>query len=466
MGSIYNGNKNINIDIPEDVQYIMDTLNEKGFEAYAVGGCIRDSLLKRQPEDWDITTSAHPSEIKALFRNTVDTGIKHGTVTVLWGKNAFEVTTYRVEGEYEDNRHPTSVCFISNLIEDLQRRDFTINAIAYNTEDGLVDPFGGLIDLRYKLIRCVGDPKERFAEDALRTLRAIRFSAQLGFDIEGRTKECISEMSELIVNISMERVQSELDKILCSKNPGKIRLVYETGISVHILPQLDIMMNTPQNSIYHKYSVGEHTLAVLENTRGNHYLRWAALLHDVGKPDARIEDQDGRDHYYNHGKTGSEMAHQILRDLKFDKKTINIVTRLVKFHDYKTEMNEQNIRRAIAKIGPDIFPLYIELSYADLAAKSRFAIEKSFGYLKYLKETYEKIVERQDPLSMKDLKISGKDLLEMGFSKGETIGRVLNELLDRVLGDPSLNERDILLEYVRNHNLWGEQCIKRDTRNG
>lgn len=460
MSSKYNGNKNVSIEVPDDVVHIMDTLNANGFEAYAVGGCIRDSLLRREPEDWDITTSAHPMEIKQLFRNTIDTGIKHGTVSILINKQTYEVTTYRLEGEYEDNRHPSSVSFISNLIEDLQRRDFTINAIAYNREDGLVDPFGGLVDLRGKIIRCVGDPKERFSEDALRTLRAIRFSAQLGFDIEKRTRDCISEMSDLIVNVSMERVQSELDKILMSKNPCKIRVVYETGLSAHILPQLDIMMNTPQNSLYHKYSVGEHTISVLGNTRENHYLRWAALLHDVGKPETRMEDIRGKDHYYNHGSSGAEIARRVLRDLRFDNKTVDIVTRLIKYHDYKTEMNEANIRRAIVKIGADIFPLYIELCFADLAAKSRFAIEKSFGYLKYLKTTYDKIIERKDPLTIKELKINGKDLLEMGFPKGEIIGRILSELFDRVLGDPSFNDRAVLLEYVKKYNPEGNYVYK------
>lgn len=444
-----NGLKNIHITIPKDVSYIINKLTSHGFEAYAVGGCVRDKILGREPEDWDITTSALPNEIKGLFRCTIDTGIKHGTVTVLLDKIPYEVTTYRIDGEYGDNRHPNKVEFTTNLLEDLKRRDFTINAMAYNEEEGFIDPYGGLGDLENKIIRCVGQPKERFSEDALRTLRAIRFSAQLGFLIEKETQKMISEMAYLIPNISKERIQVELDKILVSDYPGNIITVYETGLSSYILPEFDAMMTTPQNSIYHIYNVGEHTLAVLENIRNDHYLRWAAFLHDVGKPFTKIIDKDGRDHFYNHDKEGALLTAKILKNLRFDNKTVDIVTRLVKYHEYKRAKGEIEIRKNISAIGKDIYPLLIELYFADLSGKSEYAIEKVRPNLEYLKRTYEKIIRDKDPLSLKDLKVKGSDLIDIGVSPGKSIGRILDMLLNMVLENPDLNDRESLLKFVK-----------------
>lgn len=272
------------IQLPEKVKFIIDTLTDAGFEAYAVGGCVRDSILGRIPGDWDITTSAAPDQVKHLFAKTVDTGIQHGTVTVLEGKEGFEVTTYRIDGEYQDKRHPTEVIFTQNLIEDLRRRDFTINAMAYNETEGLIDVFGGIEDLNKKVIRCVGSPNDRFTEDALRMMRAVRFASQLGFTIEKHTKEAISKLSSNLAQISAERIQVELVKLLVSDHPEQMRVVYETGMSRVFLPEFDRMMETPQNNLYHCYNVGEHSIVAMQNIGNDKILRLTMLLHDVAKP--------------------------------------------------------------------------------------------------------------------------------------------------------------------------------------
>lgn len=287
----------MNIQLPEKVSEIINCLRSHNFEAYAVGGCVRDSLLGRTPSDWDITTSATPEEVKSLFSHTVDTGIQHGTVTVMLGHEGFEVTTYRIDGEYEDARHPKEVAFTLSLREDLKRRDFTINAMAYNEESGLVDLFGGAQDLERGVIRCVGDPGERFREDALRMFRAVRFAAQLGFSVEKNTAGAISELAGSLARISAERIQTELVKLLVSPHPEEMRQIYELGISDVVLPEFSVMMETPQNNPHHMYSVGEHTIKALQLIPEDKVLRLTMLLHDVAKPPCRITDRKGIDHF-------------------------------------------------------------------------------------------------------------------------------------------------------------------------
>ena len=344
------------IKLPEKVNQIIHTLQQHGYEAYAVGGCVRDSLLGRTPDDWDITTSATPMETKSLFARTFDTGIEHGTITVLIEKEAFEVTTYRVDGKYEDNRHPSEVTFTRCLEEDLLRRDFTINAMAYNDEEGLVDIFGGMCDLEHKIIRCVGDARARFGEDALRILRAVRFAAQLGFTIEEETKCAIRELSFTLDNISAERVQVELIKMLTSPNPGMIRDAYELGITKVILPEFDAMMVTKQETLHHKYSVGEHTIKTIEAIRADKVLRLAMLFHDIAKPLTKTFDDQGVAHFKMHDIKGAEMTKQILRRLKFDNDTLHKVVNLVQYHDYRMPAEPKNVRRAMYKIGEELFP--------------------------------------------------------------------------------------------------------------
>ncbi|MDE6675167.1 MAG: CCA tRNA nucleotidyltransferase, partial [Acetatifactor sp.] len=319
------------INLPEKVKYIIDTITEAGYEAYAVGGCIRDSILGREPNDWDITTSARPEQVKELFRRTVDTGIAHGTVTVMLDKEGFEVTTYRIDGEYEDHRHPREVIFTSQLVEDLRRRDFTINAMAYNETAGLVDAFNGMGDIKQKVIRCVGCAKDRFAEDALRILRAIRFSAQLGYTIEKETGEAIQELAASLSAISAERIQAELVKLLISPHPDYLRQAYDMGVTAVILPELDYCMTTSQNHPHHCYTVGEHILHSLEHVPAQKDVRLAMLLHDIGKPRTLEADQDGITHFYGHPAVSAKMAEMILKRLKFDNDTIATVCRLVEF---------------------------------------------------------------------------------------------------------------------------------------
>ena len=310
------------IELPRKVVLIIKNLQRHGYDAYAVGGCVRDSILNRKPEDWDITTSAKPEQVKRIFRRTVDTGIEHGTVTVLIGKDGFEVTTYRVDGLYEDGRHPKEVTFTSRLEEDLKRRDFTINAMAYNDDERLVDAFGGMRDLNYHLIRCVGDPKERFSEDALRILRAVRFSAQLAFPIEPETAEAIKSLAPNLEKISAERIQTELVKLVTSPHPDDLRIAYETGITKVILPEFDICMTTNQNHPHHCYTVGEHILHSMCEIRPDKVLRLAMLFHDIGKPDAITTDEHGINHFHGHPEISAAYAQKIMRRLKLDNKSI------------------------------------------------------------------------------------------------------------------------------------------------
>ena len=298
----------ITIRVPEGAGQVLKTLHGAGFEAYVVGGCVRDSILMHTPQDWDITTSAKPNEVKALFRRTVDTGIRHGTVTVLIGNEGFEVTTYRIDGAYEDGRHPKSVTFTASLDEDLKRRDFTVNAMAYSEETGLIDLFGGLEDLKARVIRAVGDPTERFTEDALRMMRAVRFAAQLDAVIEKKTLQGIRALAPNLRKVSAERTRVELEKLLVSDHPEEMRVLYETGLTAQFLPEFDACMTCEQHNPHHCYTVGEHIIHALCAVRSDKVLRLTMLLHDIGKPQCRTTDENGIDHFHGHVALGAKMA--------------------------------------------------------------------------------------------------------------------------------------------------------------
>lgn len=434
------------IQLPEKVNTIIKTLQAHGYEAYAVGGCVRDSILGRIPDDWDITTSATPQETKALFHRTFDTGIEHGTITVLIEKDAFEVTTYRVDGEYEDSRHPKEVTFTRCLKEDLLRRDFTINAMAYNDTEGLVDIFGGIEDLEKKVIRCVGNARERFGEDALRIMRAVRFAAQLGFEIEEDTKAGIIELAPTLANISAERIQVELIKMMVSPNPTLLRKAYELGITKIILPEFDAMMETKQETPHHMYDVGEHTLKAIESVRADKVLRLTMLFHDIAKPKMKTVDEQGVAHFKMHDVEGAEMTKQILRRLKFDNDTMNKVVKLVQYHDYRMPAQPTNVRRAMNKIGEELFPYYLEVRMADTLAQSTYMREEKLQNLEEIRACYEEILKKSECVSLKTLAVTGKDLIADGMEPGKEIGRVLGILLEHVLDDPSLNQKEILLK--------------------
>ena len=441
--------KEIKINLPEKVHTIITTLQQNGYEAYAVGGCVRDSILGRKPGDWDITTSAMPEETKALFEKTFDTGIEHGTVTVLLDKEGFEVTTYRIDGKYEDSRHPKEVTFTRSLKEDLLRRDFTINAMAYNETDGLVDIFGGIEDLEKKVIRCVGDAKARFSEDALRILRGVRFAAQLGFEIEEDTRKGMSELAPTLKNISAERIQVELVKMLVSKRPELLRDAYELGITAIFLPEFDRLMETEQETPHHMYSVGEHTIRTLENVRADKVLRLTMLLHDMGKPALKTMDENGVAHFKKHAFESEIIAKKVLKRLKFDNDTLNKVTKLVLYHDYRMPATAKNVRRAMNKIGEELFPYYMEVRRADVLSQSMYQREEKIQNLDEIEEIYAQIVEEGQCVSLKTLAVTGKDLIAAGMKPGKEIGEKLNELLEIVIENPELNKKSELLKLIR-----------------
>ncbi len=441
--------KRIKIEMPRDVREIIEVLERAGFEAFAVGGCVRDAVLGRIPADWDITTSAMPKEVKALFPRTIDTGILHGTVTVMKNRVGYEVTTYRIDGEYEDARHPKEVSFTSNLIEDLKRRDFTINAMAYNDRVGLVDEFDGIGDLKNKMIRCVGEPGDRFGEDALRMLRAVRFSAQLGFTIDQKTRAAIGELAENLRKISAERIQTELVKLLLSDHPDYLRVAYETGITGVVLPEFDALMRQEQNDAFHEGTVGEHTLKSLQNVQCDKVLRLTMLFHDMGKPLTGSITEEGVSRFSGHPGISSDMAKTIMHRLKFDNDTTDKVKKLTAVHDLSIKNEPNCVRHAISKVGKELFPYFLKIRRADILAQKQETQEKALSDLQKLKEIYEGILERGECVCIKELSVDGRDLLMAGVPQGKQIGEILNDLLDIVLEEPEKNTKETLLAFVK-----------------
>lgn len=437
------------IELPRKVVLIIKNLQRHGYDAYAVGGCVRDSILNRKPEDWDITTSAKPEQVKRIFRRTVDTGIEHGTVTVLIGKDGFEVTTYRVDGLYEDGRHPKEVTFTSRLEEDLKRRDFTINAMAYNDDERLVDAFGGMRDLNYHLIRCVGDPKERFSEDALRILRAVRFSAQLAFPIEPETAEAIKSLAPNLEKISAERIQAELVKLLVSDHPERIQDACELGITKVVLPEWDDMVGVKQNTPHHKYDVAAHTVHALQNVKNDKVLRLTMLFHDMGKPVMKTTDENGRDHFKGHAIASEQIAKTVMKRLKFDNDTIRKVTKLVAYHDYRMEPTGANVRRAMHEIGVELFQYYLAVRLADTKAQSSYERRGKLENIIQIRELYRNALRNKECVTLKDLAVTGTDLINLGIAPGKELGTLLNELLDMVIEDPAWNQKGKLCDYVK-----------------
>ncbi|HHW49048.1 MAG TPA: CCA tRNA nucleotidyltransferase [Clostridiaceae bacterium] len=434
------------LDLPAEVLQIIQVLNKNGHSAYVVGGCVRDCILGRAPGDWDITTSAKPGTVKTLFSKTVDTGIKHGTVSVILEGKRFEVTTYRIDGEYADNRRPERVEFTSSVVLDLSRRDFTVNAISYHPSEGLVDPFNGLMDIKNRIIKTVGNAGDRFKEDALRMLRAIRFSAQLNFTIESATYEAIKSNNHLIRNISFERIRDELTKILISGQPGKFALLKDTHLLEHIMPEFCACFATPQNNPYHIYNVAEHTLKSVANIKNEEVLRWTMLLHDIGKTTTRTTDEMGIDHFYGHEEESVRMSGKILRRLKFDRKSIEIILRLIRHHDRIIEPNEKAVRRAASAVGADIFEDLLKVKKADNEAQNPELCRDTLNNLERIKNIFQSIKEKKECLSIKDLEINGHDLIALGYRQGKEIGTVLNRLLQTVLDNPDMNIRDKLIQ--------------------
>lgn len=441
----------INIQMPEKVKYIIDRITAADFEAYAVGGCVRDSILGRIPQDWDITTSARPEQVKALFPRTIDTGLQHGTVTVLLEREGFEVTTYRIDGKYEDSRHPTEVIFTPSLEEDLKRRDLTINAMAYNDEKGLVDIYGGLEDIQAQIVRCVGNPLERFEEDALRILRAIRFSAQLGYRIEEKTKDAIRQLAPSLKNISAERIQTELIKLITSPNPDYLRVAFDCGVTKVFLPEFDLAMETEQNHPHHCYSVGEHTLHALTEVEPDKVLRLAVLFHDIGKPATLTKDEKEITHFHGHAQVGADITKEVLRRLKFDNDTISGVSKLVFYHDYGNDLKPDMriLRRMVNKIGEDAFPGLFQVKRADILAQSNFLRQEKLARLQQWQQLYQELREKGQCVSLKTMAVTGSDLIYLGMNPGRELGEVLQKLLELVLEEPENNTREFLLDQAK-----------------
>ena len=437
----------MHIELPAGAGQILSTLHEAGYEAYVVGGCVRDSLLGRTPGDWDITTSATPQQVKSCFRRTVDTGIRHGTVTVLTGGGQYEVTTYRIDGKYKDGRHPESVIFTPSLMEDLKRRDFTINAMAYSGESGVIDEFDGLGDIRRRLIRAVGNPERRFQEDALRIMRAVRFAAQLDYTIEEGTLEAIRTLAPNLRNISAERIRAELEKLLVSPHPEQLELAYRTGITGIILPELDECMKCPQHNPHHRYNVGEHIIHSVCAVRPDPVLRLAMLFHDMGKPACRTTDENGIDHFHGHAAVSADIADRVMRRLRYDNHTREAVTALVRYHDIRPANTETEIRKAVTEVGKELFPLLLEVKLADGAAQSEYRREEKQRSVEAWRCTYEKILQNRDPLCAADLAVNGTDLIREGFRPGPQIGKILNAMLEDVIVTPGHNTRAYLLEH-------------------
>ena len=444
------------ITYPKEAQDILQKLEENGFEAFLVGGSLRDELLGLTPQDFDITTSATPFEMKKIFPDTIDAGIKHGTLTIKVNEKQFEVTTYRIDSEYIDSRHPKEVTFTTSLKEDLKRRDFTINAFAYSERTGFIDYFNGLKDLKDKRIRAIGDPKKRFEEDALRMLRAIRFSAQLGFEIEEETKKAIKEEAYRLHYISKERIQEEFLKILLSPHPECFLLAYQLGVTKIILPEFDEMMNTSQETPYHECSVGEHTIKAILASPQDEIIRLALFFHDYGKTKTKTIDENGIAHFYNHAPKGAFAVKEILNRLKFPKKISETVTFLVYHHNDEFLPQKKYVRRAIHKITPALFPYYLAIQKADILAQSDYKKEEALAINAQITTLFNEIMEEQDCLSLKDLAVKGDDLLKNGI-QGKNIGKVLETMLMHILDEPIDNNKEYLLSHLNEFLKKGEK---------
>lgn len=440
-----------NEQIPKEAICIIDTIEKAGYEAYIVGGCVRDLLMGRTPHDWDITTSAKPEQIKEVFKRTYDTGIKHGTVTVILNEEHFEVTTYRIEGEYKDFRRPEEVSFVEDITLDLSRRDFTMNAIAYHPVRGFMDPYNGQEAIKKGCISSVRCAKERFTEDALRILRAVRFSAQLGFSIDEDTLCGIKACKELLTHISKERVRDEFIKICISDRPTHINLLKDLGLLEYIIPEFIKTYDTPQNHPHHIYNVAQHTLVSMENIEPTIRLRLTMLLHDIGKAYTHTTDKQGIDHFYNHPPKSVELAGKILRELKLDNRMIKEVSSLVNFHDYhiKRTIDKVYVKKVLMEIGPELFDELMKVQLADAKAQNLEKLEPKIKGIEKQKKLKEEVMAHNEPYNKAMLAITGSDLLEAGMPKGKEIGWLLDQALDKVIHDPSFNEKDKLMNYCQ-----------------
>ena len=433
---------------PEQVKTALLRLHENGFAAYAVGGCVRDSLLGKTPLDWDITTAARPEETERVFSDCrlIETGVQHGTVTVLLDGLSLEITTFRVDGDYLDARHPASVAFTSRLKEDLLRRDFTVNTLCWNEQDGVVDLCGGLADLQNGILRAVGAPDRRFSEDALRILRGIRFASVLGFTIEPNTAESILRNRQLLTKVAAERIREEFSKLLCGKNAAAVLDRYREVIAVFI-PEVRALFDCPQNTPYHCFDVYRHTLATLENIEPTEALRLCMFFHDFGKPVCRKTDENGQDHFKGHQKVGAEIVKPILKRLRYDNSTVKTVTGWIAIHDLKSPKTKIEAKQLLSEIGVDNYRALIKIKRADNRGKAQpHAIDEK---LRRMADFLAEILENHECYDLRGLAVNGDDLKAVGITDGKAIRDALNGLLGLVITEQCGNEPSALLAHIQ-----------------
>lgn len=436
------------IILPKQIETILQMLETNGYEGFIVGGCVRDYLLNQNPKDIDITTNAKPQIVMEIFRNykVIATGLKHGTITVIIESMPIEITTYRIDGAYSDNRHPDTVSYTSNIEDDLARRDFTMNAIAYNPHFGFVDPYGGSVDIQNQIIRAVGNAQIRFEEDALRILRGLRFSSTLGFTIEHQTFQAMTKTKQRLQTISAERIYVEFGKTLLG---GKVKDCFLQSVHIWgaVIPEILPMVGFEQNNPHHVYDVFTHTLIALENTPNELHLRLTAFFHDIGKPHTYTVDEQGVGHFYGHPAESVRIAQAILERLRCDNSTKDNVLTLVKYHDATLVPKKKNIKRWFTKLTPTLFFDLLAIKKADnLAQNPQFLIpQETFDTLNNIAQ---EIITNQECFSLKDLAVNGTDLIQLGYT-GKEIGTILNQLLECVINDVIENDRSILLQSLK-----------------
>lgn len=441
------------MQISSKAKIVINALTQAGFSVYVVGGCVRDYFLGNQTSDTDITTSAKPFEVEKILSDknikVVETGLKHGTVTAVIDKTPLEITTFRADGEYKDSRRPQSVEFVSDIEQDLKRRDFTVNAMAYNDERGLVDLFGGREDIENKIIRTVGDPDVRFKEDALRIMRALRFSSVLGFEIDEKTKKSIFDNMYLLENISAERIFAELSKLLCGKNALNVLDEFRQVIGV-IIPQLKPTFDCAQNTPWHTYTVYEHIIHSVDFAPHDPVIRLTMLLHDIGKPSVKRTDENGRDHFKTHADAGEKIAAEVLSRLKVSNDIYNKVTTLIKYHQSVENVNDVKIKHWFNKIGEEYTLSLFDVRIADLKAHNLGKKEVLFEIerLMSLKEEAKMIIKRREPYKISELAVNGYDLISLGFS-GREIGDKLSEILTLVMNGELNNRKTDILNFLK-----------------
>lgn len=447
------------IRIPENVQRVTCLLEIYGFEAYVVGGCVRDSLLGLKPHDWDICTSATPEEVLAICAErgikTIETGLKHGTITIVMDDGIFyEVTTFRIDGEYSDNRHPDSVTFTPNLYDDLARRDFTMNAMAYNDVSGLIDPFDGERALRKREISCVGNPIDRFKEDTLRVMRALRFASTYGFTIEENTATAIHRFASDLNDIAVERIQAELCKLLFGKSILEVLLEYSDVISI-IIPEFASCIGFDQKNRYHEYTIYDHIAHAVSNYTGNDLsVKIALLLHDIGKPQCYTEDERGG-HFHGHGVLSRNIAETVTKRLRFDNKTIDEVLTLILYHDSTIEPTQKTVRRWLNKIGETKFRKLLEVRMADIKAHRKTTQKSRIERCLALRHILNEVIEQEQCFSIRDLAISGKDVMSLGVPEGKLVGETLTHILNMVIDGDIPNDAKTEINMARKYLI---QC--------